>query len=141
VPFSSVPFIFIGILSILAAIPFIDQGYTASILVAMGIVMIASPLISPDLFRSWHYYIFLTITMGLFLVFNYILTSIPVVWYWHGSIWGGDGAWNGRFITIPYEDFLYNIALLTGFLAIYHRFRASRKGTAEMNDMSRVGDP
>jgi lycopene cyclase domain-containing protein len=125
VPFSRIPYIALGLISMGAAIPFLDQFYTASVLVILGIVLIAAPLLSPGLFRDLTFFVFLIAVTVLFVIFNYLLTSIPIVWYWHGSIWGGDEAWNGRFITIPYEDFIYNFALLIGYLAVYFRFRDS----------------
>lgn len=125
VPFSRIPYVLTGIVSIGAAVPFWHQPYTASVLVMLGIVLIGSPFIAPDLFRNTGFFAFLIGATFLFVAFNYLLTSIPIVWYWHGSIWGGDGAWNGRFITIPYEDFIYNFALLIGFLAVYHKFRGT----------------
>lgn len=122
-PFSRIPLLIMGVFSIGASVPFMDQFYTASVLVIFGVVSITAPFVCPDLFRTSTFYVFLFVATFLFVIFNYLLTSIPIVWYWHGSIWGGNEAWNGRFMTIPYEDFIYNFALLIGFLAVYYRFR------------------
>ena len=62
---------------------------------------------------------------------NMILTAVPVVEYGPEHIWGGDGMFNGRFFTIPLEDFFYNISMLTWYLLAYlliKRCIASRKG-------------
>jgi len=122
-PFHPAPYVTIGALAFFPAVIFSDQAYTMTAFISLGIVLIVAPLISPRMFSSTSYVIFLAVTLGLFVIVNYILTSIPVVWYWHEAIWGGDGAWDGRFITIPYEDFIYNIAMLTGYLSVYHHFR------------------
>ncbi|MDG6224721.1 MAG: lycopene cyclase domain-containing protein [Candidatus Thermoplasmatota archaeon] len=123
IPFHPAPYILLGLLSFVLAAVFWDQAYTMSAFVSLGIVLIGAPLLSKNMLSTSSFLIFIAITMGLFIAVNYILTSIPIVWYWHEAIWGDDGAWQGRFITIPYEDFIYNIAMLTGYLAVYHRFR------------------
>jgi len=122
-PFHPAPYVAIGGASFALAIIFVEQAYTMSAFIALGVVLVTSPFISKGMFSNTSYPIFLAITLGLFVLVNYVLTSIPVVWYWHEAIWGGDGAWDGRFITIPYEDFIYNLAMLTGYLAVYYRFR------------------
>jgi lycopene cyclase domain-containing protein len=122
VPYSKWPYIVLGGMSMVAAIPFLDQTYTLTVLIALGLTLIATPFVYP-VFSKGHFWIFTVITLFLFMIVNYFLTSIPIVWYWHGDIWGGDGAWNGRFITIPFEDFIYNFAMLTGYVAVYLRFR------------------
>jgi hypothetical protein len=58
-----------------------------------------------------------------FMIFNYLLTSIPIVTYAPNAIWGGDGLWNGRFFTIPIEDFFYNFSMLSFYLLLYLYFK------------------
>jgi hypothetical protein len=65
------------------------------------------------------FWTFVVVTMGLFVMMNMVLTSLPVVEYNPDAIWGGDGLWNGRFFHIPLEDFFYNLSLLTTFLMAY----------------------
>jgi len=48
---------------------------------------------------------------------------LTVVGYNPDAIWGGYGVWNGRFITIPYEDFFYNFSMLSFYLMVYHFFK------------------
>lgn len=62
---------------------------------------------------------FTLVTIGLFITFNMVLTAIPVVRYGPEHIWGGDGLFNGRFFTIPLEDFFYNFSMLTWYLLAY----------------------
>jgi lycopene cyclase domain-containing protein len=71
------------------------------------------------LFSSRAYWIYTALTLVLFLIFNYILTSTPVVLYSPEAITGF------RVTTIPIEDFLFNYSMLTGYLAVY--IWASRK--------------
>jgi hypothetical protein len=58
-----------------------------------------------------------------FIIFNYLLTSIPIVSYNANAIWGADGLWNGRFFTIPLEDFFYNFSMLSFYLLVYQVFK------------------
>jgi lycopene cyclase domain-containing protein len=98
---------------------FMDQGYTFIVLIyTAGTVIVASLLAGP-LLSSRRFFLYTLITIGLFTVFNMILTGIPVVEYSPRHIWGGDGLFNGRFFTIPLEDFFYNFSLLTTYLLFY----------------------
>lgn len=104
----------IGTILVLSAFLVVDKSYTFTALVVLGIVVF---LISKftSLFSSKKYYIFMVLTLGLFIIFNYILTSIPIVNYSSTAIWGA------RFFTIPLEDFLFNFSMLTCYLAVYLR--------------------
>jgi lycopene cyclase domain-containing protein len=49
----------------------------------------------------------------LFILFNYILTSLPVVIYSPSAVPGV------RFMTIPLEDFFYNFTMISVYPAFY----------------------
>jgi len=119
VPFNRWTYAILGLFLLVPALVFHDQGYTFIVLISLSFVLVAVPFLVPEVFQRRSYWIFILITMGLFLLVNHFLTSIPVVEYGAEEIWGGDGAWNGRFIHIPLEDFIYNISLLTGYLSVY----------------------
>ncbi len=62
---------------------------------------------------SFVYWLWIVFVMLLFFVFNYFLTSLPVVAYNPVAIT------NLRLTTIPIEDFFYNFSLLTIYLVCY----------------------
>lgn len=64
------------------------------------------------IYSNW-YWLWISICMALFLIFNLILTGLPVVLY------NPDAISNIRFIFIPIEDFIYNYCLLTSYLWAY----------------------
>lgn len=66
-----------------------------------------------DVFSSSHYWYYTLVTLGLFVVFNHFLTSLPIVTYGTGAILGV------RVGTIPVEDFVYNLSMLTAHLMVY----------------------
>ncbi|MBN1391068.1 MAG: lycopene cyclase domain-containing protein [Candidatus Thermoplasmatota archaeon] len=131
VPYRSWPYLVIGGTFIVLGTAFRDQGYTCLVLILCGILSIILPYLDPGMISSRTYWLYLLITFCLFIIFNMVLTAIPVVMYSPDHIWGGNGAWNGRFFTIPLEDFFYNILMLTWFLLAYRafdRFFAAIKG-------------
>jgi len=69
--------------------------------------------------ESANFWIYMMICYVPFLIFNGILTSLPVVQYNPLAIIG----W--RFGTIPVEDFIYNFAYL-GFIALAYKFFDSK---------------
>jgi hypothetical protein len=81
----------------------------------------------PDILQSRNFWIYILISFFAFVIFNYLLTSIPIVTYDPEAIWGGtvQQVWNGRFITIPYEDFFYNFSMLSFYLLVYIHFKKS----------------
>ncbi len=119
VPFNR--FIYIGsaVLIGASAFLFIDQGYTFVVLICTSLMIMIISLPDGSLFTSRRFWIYTMITLVLFTTFNMVLTAIPIVEYSSQHIWGGDGLFNGRFFTIPLEDFFYNFSLLTIYLFIY----------------------
>ncbi|MBN2100457.1 lycopene cyclase domain-containing protein [Candidatus Dojkabacteria bacterium] len=69
-------------------------------------------LVERDFFDSKIYWLFVMVTFGLFFIFNYFLTSIPIVTY-------GNEIIGLRITTIPVEDFAYNWAMLSAYLFVY----------------------
>lgn len=87
--------------------------YTCAALSAFSLTLLVVVAVQPGLFRSINYWRFLLISGIPFLIFNGILTAMPVVIYNEAAITGA------RFFTIPYEDFFYSFVLLTLNLLIY----------------------
>lgn len=103
----------IGALIILAAFTFFSREYTFLALVSVGLAIIFTSLVNARLFSTRAYWIYTLLTLILFLIFNYILTSTPVVEYSPNAITGF------RITTIPIEDFLFNYSMLTSYLTLY----------------------
>lgn len=119
VPFNRYVNLAIAAVLVISAFLFIDQGYTFVVLLYTAGMVVLATFAGGPLLRSRKFWIYTLITIGLFTAFNMILTAIPIVEYSPDHIWGGDGLFNGRFFTIPLEDFFYNFSLLTTYLVFY----------------------
>jgi len=106
-------FTIIGILIMLSAFAFYNKEYTFLAILSVGVSVLFVSLVNGELFFSRAYWIYTILTLGLFLIFNYILTSYPVVQYSTNAISGF------RVTTVPIEDFLFNFSMLTNYLTIY----------------------
>ena len=109
----------------LAGIMFYYQDYTILSLFSVGTFLVIAATWFPDLLQSRNYWSYILISFIAFIIFNYLLTSIPIVLYNPDAIWGGtvDQLWYGRFITIPFEDFFYNFSMLSFYLLVYRYFK------------------
>jgi lycopene cyclase domain-containing protein len=112
-------FSIIGVLIILSAFGFFNKEYTFLAILSVGLSILFVSMVNVKLFHSRTYWIYTVLTLVLFLTFNYILTSFPVVQYSSSAITGF------RVTTIPIEDFLFNFSMLTNYLTVY--IWASRK--------------
>ncbi len=106
-------FIILGILLFIGGFFFLGRDYTSTVLMVGGVTMIVGGLCFISTMRNSNFWLYLGISMILFFIFNYLLTSIPIVMYNPDAITGI------RVLTIPIEDFLYNAAFLTLFAQIY----------------------
>ena len=106
-----------------AGLFFYHQDYTILALMSCAFFFLIALWRFPDILRSRNYWLYIGISMIPFIIFNYLLTSTPIVLYNPVAIWGGDGVWNGRFFTIPLEDFFYNFSMLSFYLLVYRYFR------------------
>ncbi len=105
--------LFIAGLLLFLSILAMSRSYTATILCFSGITILLARLLRPALLVSSNFYIFLLISFILFLIFNYILTSLPIVMY------GPEFNLGIRILTIPIEDFFFNFSMLTLNLLVY----------------------
>ncbi len=103
----------IGALIILSAVAFYGKEYTFLAIISVGLTIVFVSIVNVKLFSSRAYWIYTFLTLTLFLIFNYILTSTPVVMYSQNAITGF------RITTIPIEDFLFNYSMLTNYLTVY----------------------
>ena len=101
----------------LTALAVVDKEYTFLASIAAGLLFLCAALFFKDMFSSLLYWIWIGMCTVLFMVFNYFLTSLPVVIYNPAAIL------NIRIISIPIEDFFYNFAMLSFYLGIYLFFK------------------
>lgn len=110
------PYLFIStaLIIFVSAIIYYQQYYTITVLLFSSIFIITSFFFNKDLIQSSNFWFTVIITFIPFLVVNYILTSLPIVWYNQSAIWGA------RFLTIPYEDFFYSFSMISWWIFFYN---------------------
>jgi lycopene cyclase domain-containing protein len=89
-----------------------NNGYTRSAAIA-ALVAVLFTAVSRVAY-TWRFWTFQFLLLGLFLVFNSILTMLPIIVYSPDAIIGfkiGD---------IPIEDFFFNFAFFSLFLLVYN---------------------
>lgn len=92
---------------------FYNQHYTFTVSIFSAAFFIGAILFKDKILLSRNFWLTILITFLPFLIVNYFLTSIPVVTY-------NDVAFSGkRFITIPYEDFLYSFSMISLWILFY----------------------
>ncbi len=123
--FNKIIYYGIAIVLFIVGISFYYQDYTILSLLSVSAFLFIAATWYPDILKSRNYWAYILISFGAFLIFNYILTSIPIVGYNPDAIWGGtvEQLWYGRFITIPFEDFFYNYSMLSFYLLVYLYFK------------------
>jgi len=103
----------LGVLITFSAFSFFSREYTFLAVLSVGLTVLFVSLVNLELFCSKTYWTYVGLTLVLFAIFNYVLTSLPVVQYSSNAITGF------RVITIPIEDFLFNFSMLTNYLTVY----------------------
>jgi len=129
IPFNKWFYLSIAGIFIIVGLIFRNQDYTILSMFSCALFFILAPTLSPDMLKSRNYWFYVILSFIPFIIFNYLLTSLIVVFYNPNAIWGGHGTWNGRFFTIPFEDFFYNFAMLSFYLMVYLYFRSRWVGT------------
>lgn len=107
-------FLTIAIALFLFAIFFYEQYYTITVLLFSSAFIFTSLFFRKELIRSSNFWLTILITYIPFLGVNYVLTSLPIVWYNQSAIWGA------RFLTIPYEDFFYSFSMISWWIFFYN---------------------
>lgn len=107
----------VGIIFVILSFLPIGGEYTTLAFISVGLAVIFISFFMDELFSSKLFWIYTVFSVLVFLIFNYLLTSIPVVEYSSLAIIGF------RVITIPIEDFMFNFSMLTLYLAIYLFFK------------------
>lgn len=114
-------FLIPAILVMILGTVFYDQNYTFTVSIFVGAFFIGAILFNESLLDSRNFWITILIAFIPFLIVNYFLTSIPVVTY-------NEAAFSGkRFITIPYEDFLYSFSMISLWILFYELAKEKKK--------------
>jgi len=79
----------IAILLAIVAIIFYHQEYTILALLSVTTFLLIAATWFPDLLQSRNYWAYIGLSFVAFIIFNYLLTSIPIVLYNPNAIWGG----------------------------------------------------
>jgi len=93
------------VLAVLAVV-FRSQLYTLTVLLSVAVFFALTAAVRPGLLGSRHFWLAVLLTFLPFLIFNGLLTAIPIVIYNDAENWGI------RVYTIPLEDFFYSFSLL-----------------------------
>ena len=110
-----------AVILIVLGIIFYDQNYTFTVSIFAAAFFIGAVLFNELLLASRNFWITILIGFIPFLIVNYFLTSIPVVTY-------NETAFSGkRFITIPYEDFLYSFSMISLWILFYELAKEKKK--------------
>lgn len=102
-----------GMILILVSFLFIGKNYTFMAIFSAGIVILGVSLFYSGIMVRLAFWAYLIPGFLLFILFNYFLTSLPVVIYNPSAVSGI------RFLTIPIEDFFYNFTMMSGYLVFY----------------------
>jgi lycopene cyclase domain-containing protein len=123
IPFNKFFYLGLSVLLIIVGLLFYNQDYTILALYSCAFFFLYSTFFYPKILQSMYFWLYIVISFVPFIIFNYLVTSVPIVLYNASAIWGGDGMWNGRFFTIPIEDFFYNFSMLSFYLLVYLYFK------------------
>lgn len=112
-PFNRWAYVLAAVALLVLAVVFIDQYYTATVLVFTAAFLYIAAVLYPAILRARAYWQYAVVSLAPFFIVNYILTSIPIVSYNDAAIWGP------RVSTIPSEDLIYNFSMLSLYLLVY----------------------
>ncbi len=114
------------IVFLIVGLIFYNQDYTILAMFSVALFFLIAAFLYPKILKSRHFWVYLVLSFIPFIIFNYMLTSIPIVEYNPEAIWGGtvEQVWHYRFITIPFEDFFYNFSMLSFYLMAYMYFKS-----------------
>jgi lycopene cyclase domain-containing protein len=107
----------IFIIFVIIGIIFYRQEYTILAMFSVALFFLLCAFIYPQVLKSRLYWMYLILSFIPFIIFNYFLTSLIVVYYNPEAIWGI------RITTIPLEDFFYNFSMLSFYLMVYIYFK------------------
>lgn len=116
-PFNRWAYVMVAVVLLVLAVVFIDQYYTATVLVFTAAFLYIAAVLYPAVLKARAYWQYAVVSLVPFFIVNYFLTSIPIVLYNDEAIWGA------RISTIPVEDMIYNFSMLSLYLMVYVFFK------------------
>jgi lycopene cyclase domain-containing protein len=111
-------FIASAVLAVLAVV-FRSRLYTFTVLLSVALFFSLTACVRPGMLASRHFWLAVALTYVPFLIFNGLLTAIPIVVYNDAENWGI------RVYTIPLEDFFYSFSLLGFNFLVFRLLRRS----------------
>ncbi len=100
-------------LVILIGLIFYNQNYTFIVFIFLGIIFSIIGFSNLNFIKNKNVIYFILLAFIPFIIVNYFLTSLPIL------IYNPDAIWGTRFLTIPLEDFIYSLSLVTAYLFTY----------------------
>jgi lycopene cyclase domain-containing protein len=113
-----------AVLAVLAVV-FRARVYTLTVLISVAVFFALTAAIRPVLLGSRHFWLAVALTYVPFLIFNGLLTAVPIVVYNDAENWGI------RVYTIPLEDFFYSFSLLGFNFLVFRLFRRSSEDRSD----------
>ena len=117
-------FVVAAVLALLGVI-FRSQVYTLTVLLSVAVFFALTAAVRPGLLGSRHFWLALLLSYVPFLIFNGLLTAIPIVVYNDLENWGI------RVYTIPLEDFFYSFSLLGFNFLVFRLLQRSPEARSE----------
>ena len=111
--------ILIGLAAIVFSLIYFGNGYTRSAMLATLLSILV--IFWSGMYKMQRFWVFQAVLLALFLVFNSILTALPIITYGENSIVGL------RIGTIPFEDFWFNFAFINLFLIVFLKRQKTEK--------------
>ena len=96
---------------------FLGRYYTETVLIFCAAVLAIGIFQKDGFLFSRNYWLYVAVSYVPFIIFNHLLTAIPVVVYNPKAIWGL------RVWSIPVEDFFYSFSMLSFYIMFYRFFR------------------
>ncbi len=90
-----------------------DRIYTVTVLGSVALFLVLAAVLRPKLLAGRHFWLAMLLSYLPFLIFNGLLTAVPIVMYKDTETWGF------RVYTIPLEDFFYSFSLLGFNILVY----------------------
>ena len=121
-----------GMILILVSFLFIGKNYTFMAIFTAGVVVLGMSRFYHGIMVRLAFWAYLVSGFLLFILFNYFLTSLPVVVYNPSAVSGI------RFLTIPLEDFFYNFTMMSVYLAFLPLGKRQSRDPEEFPDTQRI---
>ena len=118
IPYSYFFYLIPAVFCLAGAAYFYDREYSLVVLIGSAGIFSLSPLMCKNSLKDLRFFLTLGVFLVLFMVFNGILTSLPIVTY------GEQFNMNVRIFTIPLEDFFYNFTMLVLSVLVYDRAKS-----------------